>query len=304
MSRLSTTGLFLLLGLLWGASFVAIEVGLADFPAVLFAALRFYIAGVAVLGYALVSTDRWRPRRPEEWLVTAIAGVLMIAGHHVLLYLGVPYVSGAVAAVVISFSPILTAVFASLLLGDWLTGIDVVGFGFGLLGIALISRPDPSNLLSASVIGVGLVFVAAVLWALGTVLTRPIRTDLPVQSLQAWAMLIGAPLLHAVAFARGESLRAVAWTPAAALSLAYLGLVAGALSFLIYFELLDRLGPAEINLIGYLEPVAAAAVSYLLLGSLIGANTVAGFLAIFVGFALVKRGALRDVAASLDSAVQ
>jgi drug/metabolite transporter (DMT)-like permease len=304
MSRLSTTGLFLLLGLLWGASFVAIEVGLTDFPALLFAALRFYIAGVAVLGYALVSTDRWRPRRPEEWLVTAIAGVLMIAGHHVLLYLGVPYISGAVAAVVISFSPILTAVFASLLLDDWLTGIDVVGFGLGLLGIALISRPDPSDLLSASVIGVGLVFAAAVLWALGTVLTRPIRTDLPVQSLQAWAMLIGAPLLHAVAFARGESLRAVAWTPGAALSLAYLGVVAGALSFLIYFELLDRLGPAEINLIGYLEPVAAAAVSYLLLGSLIGPNTVAGFLAIFVGFALVKRGALREVAASLDSATQ
>jgi len=304
MSRLSTTGLFLLLGLLWGASFVAIEVGLTDFPALLFAALRFYIAGVAVLGYALVSTDRWRPRRPEEWLVTAIAGVLMIAGHHVLLYLGVPYISGAVAAVVISFSPILTAVFASLLLDDWLTGIDVVGFGLGLLGIALISRPDPSDLLSASVIGVGLVFAAAVLWALGTVLTRPIRTNLPVQSLQAWAMLIGAPLLHAVAFARGESLRAVAWTPGAALSLAYLGVVAGALSFLIYFELLDRLGPAEINLIGYLEPVAAAAVSYLLLGSLIGPNTVAGFLVIFVGFALVKRGALRDVAASLDSATQ
>jgi drug/metabolite transporter (DMT)-like permease len=304
MGRLSTTGLFLLLALLWGASFVAIEIGLTDFPAVLFAALRFYIAGVAVLGYALVSTDHWIPRRSEEWLAIGVAGVLMIAGHHVLLYLGVPYISGAVAAIVISFSPILTAVFTDLLLDDRLTAIDAAGFGFGLLGIALVSRPDPSNLLSANVIGVGLVFAATGLWALGTVLTRPVRTDLPVQSLQAWTMLLGAPLLHAAAIARGESLSAVAWTPTAALSLAYLGLVAGAVSFLIYFELLDRLGPAEINLVGYLEPVAAAAVSYLLLGTLIGSVAAAGFVAIFVGFALVKRNALRDVVASVDAALQ
>lgn len=292
----------MLLGLLWGGSFVAIEVGLADFPPVLFAAYRFYVAGVAVLGYAVVSTDRWRPRVRREWLVAGIAGVLMIAATHAFLYLGVPYVSGDVAAIVISVSPVLTAVFAAVLLDDRLTRVGFAGFLCGLLGIGLISRPDVSNLLTANVIGVGLVFASAACWALGTVLTRPFRTDLPVQTLQAWTMLIGAPLLHSVALARGESAATVAWSPVAVWTLAYLGLVAGTVAFLLYFELLDRVGAAESNLVGYLEPVAATGLSYLLLGRLIDAWTLAGFLAIFVGFTLVKRTALRGVAASVRAA--
>jgi drug/metabolite transporter (DMT)-like permease len=293
MSKASTTGLFLLLGLIWGGSFVAIEVGLTDFPPLLFASFRFYLAGAVMLGYAFVSTDHWRPHRNDEWLVVGIAGGLLIAGTHAFLYLGVPYISGAVAAIIISSSPVLTAVFASAILGDRLTTVGLVGFACGLVGIGLVSQPDPSNLLSANVVGVSLVFVAATFWALGAVLTRPFRTAIPVQSLQAWAMLTGAPLLHVTAIARGESIVTG--------SLAYLGLIAGAVAFLIYFELLDRVGAAEINLIGYLEPVAATGLSYLLLGRVIGLPVVAGFVAIFVGFVLIKRTAIRESVVSATS---
>ena len=286
-----------MLGLLWGSSFVVIEIGLAFFPPVLFAALRFYVAGLVILAFASARTSRWRPRDSVEWLVVGIVGGFMIAGHHALLYIGIPYISGAIAAVVISFGPVLTAVFAALLLDSRLMPLGVVGFGFGFAGVALLSRPDPDRLLTASAIGVGIVFVAVVLWALGTVLTRPFRTTLPVATLQAWAMLVGAPLLHGVAVARGESLAAIDWTGAAVWSLAYLGVFSGALAFLIYFELLDRLGPAEINLVGYLEPVVATAVSYLLLDQVLDATTAVGFTAIFVGFVLIKRDALRSLVA-------
>ena len=301
MRRATATALFLLLGLVWGGSFVAIEAGLGDIPPVLFAAFRFYIAGLVILGYAVVSTGHWWPRERGEWLVVGVAGTMMIGGAHAFLYLGVPYVSGAVAAIVISLSPILTAVFATVLLDDRLTLLGVVGFGFGLLGIGLISQPDPGNLVAANTIGVGLVFASAVCWSLGTLLTRPLRTELPVQSLQAWAMLIGAPLLHGLAMARGESLAAITWSPTVVWSLAYLGLVSGAAAFLLFFVLLDRLGPAEINLVGYLEPVAATVLSYLVLGRLIGLADLAGFVAIFVGFVLIKRDAIREIVVTVQS---
>ena len=292
--RASTIALFLVLGLLWGASFVSIEVGLSFFPPVLFAALRFYVAGIAILAYAGITTPHWHPRDRLEWIGIGVVGAFMIAGHHALLYIGIPYITGAIAAIIISFSPVLTAVFAAVLLDNRLTPLGVLGFGFGFAGIALISRPDPSNLLSASVIGVGIVFVAVILWALGAVLTRTFRTDLPVQTLQGWAMLLGAALLHLVALTREESLTAVEWTGPAIWSLGYLGLGAGALAFLIYFELLDRVGPAEINLIGYLEPVAATGVSFVVFGRLIDSTTATGFLAIFFGFVLIKWPALRE----------
>jgi len=63
---------------------------------------------------------------------------------------------------------------------------------------------------------------------------------------------------------------------------------------LIYFDLLDRLGPIEINLVSYVAPVFAAVSGWLFLNEAITSNTVAGFLIICVGFALVKRAAFRD----------
>lgn len=287
--------MFLLLGLLWGSSFVTIDIGLEFFPPVLFAAIRYYIAGVVVLGFAVWTTDHWRPRTRDDWAVAILVGALMIAGHHALLYIGQQYIPGAVAAVVISLSPLLTAVFSVFLLDDRLTGLGIVGFALGIVGVSLVAQPNPDKLFSANVRGIAIVFVAAAVFALGSVLTRPFETDLPARSVQAWGMLVGAPILHGASLARGETFAAIEWTPTATVSLIYLALVCGAGAFLIYFELLDLLGPTEINLIGYLEPGAATLLSWLLLDQLIDPLTAAGFVAIFAGFACIKRQALADL---------
>lgn len=299
-SRLSTDPVkFVLLASLWGTSFVAIDVGLAYFPPILFAAVRYGAAGLLVLGYAAVATDRWRPRGRDEWLGVAVGGLLIIAAYHGLLYLGQQAIPGAIASVVASLSPVLTAVFASALLADErLKPTGAVGFVLGLIGVVVVADPDPSNLASANAVGIGLVFAGVSAFALGSVLTRPIRTDLPVESMQAWTMLVGGAALAGWSGLRAESLAAVEWTAPALASLSYLTVFSGAVAFLLYFDLLDSIGPAELNLIGYLEPVVATVMSWLVLGHVIDAPTVAGFLAIFAGFVVIKRRAVRDLASS------
>ncbi|KAB1189997.1 EamA family transporter [Haloferax sp. MBLA0076] len=295
-------GLFVLLGLLWGSSFVAIEVGLEFFPPLHFAAIRYYLAGLIVLGYAVYSTDYWRPRTRTDLTLVGIAGGLMIGGHHAFLYLGQEYVSGAVAAIVISLGPILTTLFATGFLGDRLTALGVLGLVLGFVGVGLVAQPDTSALLSSDVVGVGIVFVAAACFALGAVLTRPFTSDIPARTLQAWAMLLGAGLLHLSGVATNESLASIEWTATAFGSLVYLAVVSGAAAFLIYFELLSRFGPTQINLIGYLEPVSATLLSWAFLGQLIDSLTALGFVAIFAGFALIKRRALAELVGSVRGA--
>jgi drug/metabolite transporter (DMT)-like permease len=103
-------------------------------------------------------------------------------------------------------------------------------------------------------------------------------------------MLVGAVLLHVASAALpGASLAATTWTPTAVAALLYLALVAGAAGFLMYFYLLDRLGPIEAGLIEYVIPVFAAVAGWLALGETLSASTVVGFGVIFVGFVLVKR---------------
>ncbi len=293
--------MFVLLASFWGASFVSIDVGLHHFPPILFAALRYDVAGVIILGYAVATTDRWKPRSRADVLAIVTIGVFIIAGHHGFLYLGQQHVSGALAAVIISLSPVLTAVFASAMLADeQLTPFGILGLVFGVAGVAIVADPNPATLLSVGVVGIGLVFLGGACFALGSVLTRPLNTGISLPALQGWAMILGSGLLHVLSTARGESASAINWSFPAIASLAYLTLVSGAIAFLLYFHLLDEIGPTELNLVGYLEPVVATLLSWALFGELVAATTVVGFCAIFAGFALLKRNALFAVARSLS----
>jgi drug/metabolite transporter (DMT)-like permease len=292
--------LFSILALCWGTSFVAIEIGLAYVPPLLFAGLRYALAGAIVLGYAVVVADRIRPVGLAEWTVVGIAGLLVIALYHALLYLGELYVSGAIAATVASTAPILTAAFAGAILPRERFALPgVVGLALGLVGVVAVVQPSPAGLDRELLLGAGLVFGAAIAFAVGTVLLRPIDASLPVETLQAWAMLVGAAALFGGASLRGESVNAIALTPTAVLSFGYLTLVSSVFAFFLYFELLERTGPTQVALVGYAEPVVAIGVSWLLIGTVVDSLTVVGLLTILAGFAAIKRRALSRLGRSI-----
>ncbi|OYR56369.1 DMT family transporter [Halorubrum halodurans] len=309
-SPTAAVGAFLLLAALWGSSFVAIEAGLAYFPPLLFAGARYALAGVAVLAYATVVSDRWVPRGREEWLGVGIAGGFVIAAYHGLLYVGELHVSGAIAAVIVSLSPVLTAAFAALLLPNERLGpFEAAGFALGVVGVAVIADPGGVGVgagggngilgvLSPELLGVALVFLAAVSFSAGAVLLRPLRTDLPIAALQGWAMMVGAGLLFGGAAVTGESPAAVVWNTTSIVSLAYLTVLSGIVGFLLYFALLDAVGPTQLHLVSYVEPVVAAVGSWIVLGHLIGGEAVLGFVAILVGFAALER---REIAAYVST---
>jgi len=286
--------LFLALAATWGSSFVAIKAGLADIPPVLFAAIRYDIAGVLVLGYAAVAVDRWYPTTRRELAAVTIGSAFLIAGYHALLFIGEQGTTSGAAAVVVSLSPVLTTGFARLLLPEQrLTTVGTAGLLLGLAGVIVLVRPDPANLFTRDTVSVGLIFGAALSFAFGSVLTQWLDAGLPIETLEAWSMVGGAVLMHLLALALpGESLAAIDWTPRALVALGYLSVVASAIGFLIYFDLLEKLGPVEINLVSYLAPVVAAIVGFAFLGEVIGVATGVGFLLIFAGFALLKRHAL------------
>ncbi len=296
VSRTRTSSLFLVLAAVWGSAFMAINAGLAYFPPVLFAALRFDIAGVIMLAYAAYVVDDPIPRGRDEWSVVVVGATLIIAGYHALLFVGEsdPAVTSAIAAVIISLSPVLTTVFARAFLpAERLTVIGVIGLLVGLIGAVVLAAPDPNNLAGSGTFAKFLVLLAAASFALGSVLTRASDADIRIETMEAWSMLLGAGLTHVLAIAVGESVGDIAWTTEAILSLAYLSIAASGIGFLIYFHLLDELGPIEINLVSYVAPVFAALSGWVFLHEGITLNTVAGFLIICVGFALVKRSAIR-----------
>ncbi|ADD05450.1 DMT superfamily transport protein [Natrialba magadii ATCC 43099] len=287
--------LFVALALVWGTAFSAIEVGLATIPPILFAALRFDIAALVFVGLVAIRELEWRPRTRTDWYAIAVAGGLLVGGHFAFLFLGQSYVSSAVAAIVLSLTPIVTPPLAlALLPNQRIRAPAVLGLLVGLAGIVVIAVPGGS--LDGQILGVALLFVAATLFALGSVLIEGIDESLPIISLQAWAMVVGAAVLHALSVAHpAEGLSSASLTLPSASALLYLGVASTAGGFLIYFVLLERVGAAELSLVNYATPVVAAVFGWALLGESITALTILGFALIIVGFALCKLDALWQI---------
>lgn len=292
---------FLSLAVIWGSAFVAIEIGLTSLPPVLFAAVRYDIAAVVMLAYAAYATDDPIPRGRAAWLVVAVGASLLIAAYHVFLFVGQQHTTAAAAAIVVSLSPMLTTGFARALVpSDALSATGVVGLAIGLVGVAFVVRPDRGGVGSAETVGGVLVFCGAAAFAFGSVLTRRIDADLSIETMQAWSMLGGALLMHLVSLAIGERFVPADWTtPEAVGAVVYLSVVASALGFLLYFDLLARLGAVEINMVSYAVPPVTAVVGWLALGQGVGPSTAFGFGCIVVGFVLVKRRALREELVSI-----
>ncbi|MFW5948610.1 MAG: DMT family transporter, partial [Halolamina sp.] len=181
-------------------------------------------------------------------------------------------------------SPVLTTVAAGALLADESPDVvDAVGLLFGLAGVFVIANPGGGDV---PISGVALVIVGVALFASGSVGLRALDSDLPVASLQGWAMLLGSTVLILAAVLRGEAFPAGVASGASALPFLYLVFGAAVVGYLLYFELLSRIGPVRVNYVAYLEPVTAAMAAWAVLGRAPTATTATGFLLVACGFAL------------------
>ncbi|MBZ6497033.1 DMT family transporter [Natrinema longum] len=286
MTKVVDVLLFGVLALVWGTAFTAIEIGLETLPPLLFAAARLDIAAVIFIGAVLLGRLRWRPRTKADLALVLSNGILVVGAHFAFSFVGQSYVTSSVAAIILSFTPIITPVIAIRVLStERIYSTDVVGLCVGLAGVIAIALAGGS--FDGQLLGIGLLLASAVVFALGSVLTERWSADLPTMALHAWSMVTGAVFLHATAYAySGATLRDATWTPSAIAALTYLGIFATAGGFLLYFTLLNRTGATNISLINYATPVVATIFGAVLLGEQITTATVAGFALIVVGFVL------------------
>lgn len=296
VSRRRTLLQFGLVTLVFGTSFPAIEVGLESLPPLSFATARYVLSATVLLAYVGLAGLPVVPRERRDLLAIGAGGVFLIGGTG-LTFLGQQYTTGGVAAIIVSLSPVLTVLLGwTLLPTERIDRRGLLGVLVGFLGVAIVVNPTGASLLESAAYGRLLVLLAAISVSLGSVLVRRAHPTVPTPTLVGWSMAIGALVLAVGTVARGETLTASQVTPTALAAVGYLGVVAGALAFLLYFELIETVGALGANLVTYLNPVVALAVGWVLLGERIQPLAIIGFLVIAAGFALLTQ---RTLAAEL-----
>ena len=269
---------------LWGGSIVAQKLALIGFSAVEASVLRD-LGGLAIL----IVTWWWQggslaPLTARDYRTLALLG-LGVLGNHLLILFGLKYVSGAVAGVIIGSLPVVTALLSALLIQDvplrvvW-AGSLLSFFGVGLVSVAGFSAAGEQPLLGGT-----LVFLGVASWALYTIGSRTIMERVPALTVNwtstFFATVLQIPLLWTDQKILRTGVASVSLSDW--LALAYLIVFATAIAQQAWLFGVKGIGPSRASVLGNLTPVAAVALSALILKEAVGVVEVIGIVFILGG---------------------
>jgi drug/metabolite transporter (DMT)-like permease len=280
-STLAVVAALLTVYLVWGSTYLAIAVMIETLPPLMAAGFRYATAG-AILLTALVARARLsrgadasleRPRL-VEWRTAAIVGTLLLLGGNGGVVLAELYIPSGIAAVLVATVPIWMAAFDAALTGQRPSGLVIGGILAGIVGVAVLLVPV-EGLSNLNPLGVGLVLVAAVSWAIGSLYAR--RAPLPRSSLlgTGMEMLAGGGALLLAGLLLGEAARAdvSAFSSASILAVAYLIVFGSIVAFSAYTWLLANAPVSTVATYAYVNPIVAVALGAVFLSEPITPRT-------------------------------
>jgi drug/metabolite transporter (DMT)-like permease len=286
------------LAALWGASFLFMRLGAADFGPVALSALRVGIAALALLplllwhGQATVLRANWR--------AIAIVGVVNSAFPFVLFSVAALAINAGLSAIFNATAPLWGALIAWSWLGDRLSRLRVAGLAIGFAGVVWLAWDKasfkPGEHGVSAVVAIAACLAATLCYGFGANYAKRKLDQVP-----PLAVATGSQLSASAALA----LPALWLWPAAApsstawASVVGLALHCTALAYLLYFRLIARLGAARAITVTFLIPVFGLIWGAVFLGEQLSPAMVFGCAVILLGTALttgVVKGLVRPAA--------
>ncbi len=259
----------------WGSTYIVTTEMLAGWHPLVVALLRALPAGLLLL--LLVR------KLPQGvwWGRSALLGALNISVFWVLLFVSAYRLPGGVAATVGAIQPLIVVLLSRALLGTPIRMLAVLAALGGVAGVAMLVLAPGAAL---DPLGVAAGLGGAVSMAFGTVLTRRWQPPVPALTFTAWQLAAGGVLLlplvlwlqPPVPVPSGPNLLGLAW----------LGLVGAALTYILWFRGIARLGPTAAAPLALLSPVAAVLLGWLVLGQALTTMQLAGTLVVIGSIAL------------------
>ncbi len=282
----------LLLGLIWGGSFLAIRLALNEVP-VLTTVLHRTGWAMLIL-WAVVWIRRLAvPRDPRIWGAFLVMGLLNNVIPFGLMAWGQLYIETGLTSILNAATAIFGVIVAALVFADErLTLRKALGVGLGFLGVAVAIGLDAFAHFDLRSTAQLAVLAGAFSYALASAWARARLGRLPPQ-IAAAGMLTGSTLILLPAALMIDGPVAFDLRPATWLAIAYYALIATAGAYLLYYRVLAMAGSGNLMLVTLLIPPVAILLGALVLGETLGPQAYAGFALLACGLLILNRSAGR-----------
>jgi len=279
--------LLLILGIIWGASYLFIKVIVAEVPVLTLVAGRVTLATIIMWGI-LRARGLSLPRSRRMWGAYAMLGFLGAALPYSLISWGEQYIPSGLASLLQATTPMFTVILVHFLSDDErVTMSKIMGVVIGFVGVGILMLPDPSTGLRAdllgqlAIVGSSLCYAGVAIYARSRLRGQPPLVSATGQLTMGMVYMLPASLLIDRPFGLSPSLPVLAsW-----MVLTILGTV---VAYVIYFTIIERTSATFVTMVTYIIPVNGLMLGALVLNEQLNATVLGSLVLILLGVLLVR----------------
>jgi drug/metabolite transporter (DMT)-like permease len=287
-SRLLDTLAVGFLALVWGFAWPVAKIGLRDCDPFLLASLRSIVGGIFLYVWRLRKPDKERFDRRTVW-VAFVSGTAWVGIPMAFVSWALQYINVGLGSILQSTTPFFVAICAYFLLGEkQFSFAKVTGLVLGFIGIVVLFSDKPINDFTSVTILAGLaILIPSILNGYGQVYARKYFLGKDQFGFMTIILIIAG--LESLPFSFLHGMPSVTLSLDLVLAILYLGIVASAIPFAVYFALLVRVDVVILSMVGYVIPVIAVASGMILFGERMSTPEVIGSIMVLLGVVLATQ---------------
>jgi len=274
----------LVLSAIWGASFIFLRILAPVLGPIATADIRISIAGLLLMIYFfIIRFDcEWR----KFWKQYFVIGMISSAIPFSLYSYAALHLPASYEVILNSSSPLFGAIFSALLLNDRLTPSRVIGLIIGAAGVGLVMQIGAVDVDSKFGVSVLACLLASICYGIAGVYIKKYAKGVKPMAVAGCSQLLGGLMMLPLA-PFGPPMGEITWFVVA--NILGLAILCSAIAYLLYYRLIEDLGPTKALTVTFLMPIFGMLWGTLLLGETVTAGMIAGCFLIIAGTGLVLR---------------
>ncbi len=277
---------YLCVCIVWGSTYLAIRIGVSEFPPALFAGIRFVIAGLLMLGFARYKGLAF-PETIEDKKRLAMVGLFLLVGGNGLVVWAEQWVHSGVASLLVATVPLFMATLELLLPeGRSIGKKGWIGLLLGFSGVVLLVFTH-SGSGAIDLKGTVILLLGTFSWSVGSVYAKTFKASGSIVTHIGIEMLVGGIVLSSIGILLGEPARAhiTAKGIGAILYLIFFGSI---LAYSCYIYILQKWPASKAGTYAYVNPPVAVLLGSLVLDEPFSIQVILSTLIILLGVLLVQ----------------
>jgi drug/metabolite transporter (DMT)-like permease len=282
--------LFWLLGIIWGTSFLWIKIAVTEISPLMLVSFRTLFAMLGLAAYLLLvrsARGTWMQIRAQWWVFTVMGFTNIVIPWLLISWAG-QHIDSGLSSILNSTMPLFTSMISPFFVSDdRFTLKKATGLLTGFAGVVILLYPNLGAMWSNHLAGQGAVLIAALCYAGSTVFARKMAKGLPSQT-QAFLQFSAATVMMWAFSLSTQRTLVLPRLPITWLALVWLGLLGSAVAYILYFDLLPRIGPTRMAMVTYILPLVAVLLGIIFLGERFHWGAIIGALLILSGISIVN----------------